>query len=439
MRLNRKNEQGVIITLVAVFMLFIVGAMAALSIDVVTLYTAQSEAKLAADGAALAGARVLANSGATSDMTGALLLDAEASGGLAQTVAIQVAKQNQVGGAPLTSPNVTVTFGGNPPTNPTVNVTVQVNLPTFFARIWGTTQVTVAASATAEAYNPSPAPGSAGEGTPVAPICVKPWLLPNIDPILPPTSPPTKIFDTFTGEIKNPNLLGSNTNQYQPASNKLELACGDLTTANPVSCAPPMFAPVAWQYYPGNDDPTSFPHPTFSLPECSAIPTPKFYQNSIMGCIQVPIACNSQVNIDQPAYPGRRSETAEAVNCLTHNTTAVNTGDKVTTTAPPIAPIQFVAGADNPVVAAGSDIMVSDSLVTVPVFDDTLGLNNPVQIVGFVQLFLNPGGARTPSTGPNTGHMNTKIINLAGCGTGAMGTPILGNGASPVAVRLISP
>ena len=35
--------------------------------------------------------------------------------------------------------------------------------------------------------------------------------------------------------------------------------------------------------------------------------------------------------------------------------------------------------------------------------------------------------------------MNTKIINMAGCGTGAMGTPILGNGASPVAVRLVSP
>jgi uncharacterized membrane protein len=41
--------------LVAVVMLFVVGAMAALSIDVVTLYTARSEAQLAADGAALAG------------------------------------------------------------------------------------------------------------------------------------------------------------------------------------------------------------------------------------------------------------------------------------------------------------------------------------------------------------------------------------------------
>jgi len=62
---RRKNQQGVIITLVAVFMLFVIGAMAALSIDVVTLYTARSEAQLAADAAALAGARVLANSGAT--------------------------------------------------------------------------------------------------------------------------------------------------------------------------------------------------------------------------------------------------------------------------------------------------------------------------------------------------------------------------------------
>jgi len=38
--LGRKNEQGFIITLVAVFMLGVVGAMAALSIDLVTIYTA---------------------------------------------------------------------------------------------------------------------------------------------------------------------------------------------------------------------------------------------------------------------------------------------------------------------------------------------------------------------------------------------------------------
>ena len=63
---RRKDERGVIITLVAVFTLFVLGAMAALSIDVVTLYTARSEAQLAADAGALAGARALASSGLTS-------------------------------------------------------------------------------------------------------------------------------------------------------------------------------------------------------------------------------------------------------------------------------------------------------------------------------------------------------------------------------------
>ena len=46
---RRNREKGVIITLVAVCMLGFVGAMAAFSIDVVTLYTARSEAQLAAD------------------------------------------------------------------------------------------------------------------------------------------------------------------------------------------------------------------------------------------------------------------------------------------------------------------------------------------------------------------------------------------------------
>ena len=98
--LGRKNEQGFIITLVAVFMLGVVGAMAALSIDLVTIYTARSEAQLAADSAALAAARVLANSGATSDTTGASMSSAWT---VAQAVALQVAEQNTVGGVTLTS------------------------------------------------------------------------------------------------------------------------------------------------------------------------------------------------------------------------------------------------------------------------------------------------------------------------------------------------
>ena len=357
------HERGVVIVLVAVVMLFVVGAMAALSIDVVTFYTARSEAQLAADSAALAGARVLANSGATSDATGTLLTAATTSTSPAQTVAVQVATQNQVGGTNLTSSNVTVAFGGiTPPyTNPTVTVSVQASLPTFFARIWGSTQVTVAASATAEAYNPSPVATANNGSTPVAPICVKPWLLPNIDPTSPPLSP-TAIFDRTTGAISDQNLLGWTSSNATP---QLRVACANG------NCSGTLPNPTAWKYYP-SDPATTFPPPAV-YPTCTpALSTS--YEESVAGCVQTAIACNdSAANIDTSNYPNRDPETAEAVNCLTH---AANRGggDTVTTTAPPAAPLEFVAGDDNPFVltgaaSAGADIMVSDSLVTVPVYD----------------------------------------------------------------------
>src|SRR6267154_6483708 len=106
---GRNGERGIVILLVAIFLLFVVGAMAVLAIDVVTFYTARSEAQLAADGAALAGARVMANSGSTSNPT---VLEAQAQA-LATTAASNVATQNKVGGRNLASPEVTVSF---PPT-----------------------------------------------------------------------------------------------------------------------------------------------------------------------------------------------------------------------------------------------------------------------------------------------------------------------------------
>ena len=183
---GRNQEQGIILTLVAVFMLAVVGAMAALSIDVVTLYTARSEAQLAADSAALAGARVLANSGMTSDPsadTDNLKANAQT---VATAVAIQVAQSNSVGGRAPVAANgeVVVTTPCTNVTNPCITVQVKrADLPTFFARIWGSRQLEVKASATAEAYNPSGAEALDLDPPPqVAPTCVKPWLLPNIDP-----------------------------------------------------------------------------------------------------------------------------------------------------------------------------------------------------------------------------------------------------------------
>src|SRR6266852_2620113 len=410
-------------------MLGVVGAMAALSIDVVTLYTARSEAQLAADGAALAGARVLANSGMTSKPTDtALTSNAET---LASTVATQVARNNEVGGRNLAGSDVTVSFPNvvSPGfgTNPHVTVRVQrTDLPTFFARIWGSRQLTVAASATAEAYNPSGTDALGGPTTPVAPICVKPWLLPNIDPLKPISTPPNRIFDPTTGIIADTALLGWPT------------APGQRLRTNCTNCTAGSGPVAAWRYYPG--DPADFPPPNASSVVCPGCVGFNGYQLSIAGCVQTPISCNNTVNIDQTSDANRDAQTATAVTGMTHSN--ANEGDSVDTTAAPSPPFQFLTGADNPVVlsgavAAGRDVMVSDSLVTVPVIDTTIwpGGFPSVQIIGFVQLFLNPTGQKVPGNN----HIHTKVINMAGCGTGATGQPILGNGASPVAVRLISP
>jgi len=143
---GRKREEGIVILLVAVFLLFVVAAIAALAIDVVSFYTARSEAQLAADGAALAAARVIANSGMTSNPTDvALVANVES---LARTVATQVAVHNKVGGRNLidngTEITITIVAAPSPSIagsgNPQVTVRIARNdLPTFFARIFGRT------------------------------------------------------------------------------------------------------------------------------------------------------------------------------------------------------------------------------------------------------------------------------------------------------------
>lgn len=435
-RSGRSRESGIVILLVAVVLLFVVGAMAALAIDVVTLYTARSEAQLAADGAALAGARVLANSGMTSDPNA--ILDGLASNAenLAIAVARQVAMDNDVGGRTLLMSEVNVSFNDANPGNPRVTVKTQrADLPTFFARIWGNSVLTVSATATAEAYNPSGLNTTPGTAPPIAPACVKPWLLPNIDPTS--SGAPTPIFDPVAGTISNPALLGYEA--ITPPSTRMSAACA-------TTCSPPPASASSWQYYPGDPGPTNFPPPSATSVACAGSAGFTPYQLSVAGCVQTPIACNQTVNVDTTPYPTNRDlDAAPAVNCLAHST--AGNGDTVDNTDFPIPPFRFVAGADNPVVqagtlAAGTDVFVSSSLVTVPVFDSSTWpppTYPTVQIVGFVQLFLQPDGTALPTGGgPNAFHISTKVINLVGCGTGATGQPILGNGASAVPVRLVT-
>jgi hypothetical protein len=440
---RRCEADGFIITLVAIFLLFVVGAMAALSIDVVTFYTARSEAQLAADAGALAGARVLANSGATSDSSGNTFLAAQP---IAGPVATQVAESNSVGGQPLLAGNISVSFNGNGSpcpqaqqvSNPCVTVQVTTTVPVFFARIWGNTQVTISASATAEAYNPSglATSSSTTQGVPVAPSCVKPWLLPNIDPSSSPGSP-TPIFDKASGMIVNSALLGWET-PSAPGSIRLHTRCNG-------PCSTGSLTAEEWRYYQGDD--TNFPTPTQSLPACSLATN---FQKSIAGCVTAPIVCGgppqSQVNINTNPDGTLDQEAAEAVNCLAH--TSAEKGDTISSTMIPPTPFEFTAGDDNPLVQAGTltseaQTMVSDSIVTVPVFDNSPfsgDVSSPVVVIGFVQLFIQPNGRAVTRFGTPQYGIRTKIINLVGCGTNSTGTPpVYGNGATAVPVRLISP
>jgi uncharacterized membrane protein len=139
-------------------------AVAALSIDVITLYLAKEEAQRSADSAALAAARVLSLSGVTGDpnnVQGSLSV-APWQAACDSRAAQAVASQNTIGRGLANTPTVTFLYngtatsdcsaGGAYATNPQVKVDlVQQGLPTFFSRIWSRSSNQVSATAMADA------------------------------------------------------------------------------------------------------------------------------------------------------------------------------------------------------------------------------------------------------------------------------------------------
>src|SRR6185369_16323585 len=125
---RRRGEHGQTIILVAVSLVSLL-AMAALAIDVVTLYVAKSEMQRAADAAALAGAKAFVDSGVTSDPTN--LTRQGTAQVMAQQFITSIVPQNRIQGAPpvlVGTPACDFTRDRNPQ----VTVTVQrTDLPTF--------------------------------------------------------------------------------------------------------------------------------------------------------------------------------------------------------------------------------------------------------------------------------------------------------------------
>jgi Flp pilus assembly protein TadG len=443
----RSRERGVTMALVAASIAVVI-AMAALSIDVGTLYEASAEAQRSADAAALAAARVLSISGMTGDPNNTSLLWANACNAALQA-AQSVAGQNFVGGA---APTVNVSWvpadgctssGGVFGVNPMVTVKVaNTSLPTFFAHIFGLfnsnwTTAGVSATATAEVYNPSnSAAYAAGSAmVPVQPRCVKPWIVPNRDPgnAVGCTSGCLKFVSinaATEGQITNTNGIivgGAGTGVIGETFN-LKADCNSAGTSpcNSPPFVPPSVSPAGYlQYIPSQVLGTPV-----AAPSCAA----NQYQQAIAGCDQstpyqcgIPVASTtSRVDFNENPI-GSAGDTAEAAQCLINPTAK---GADTLNTA--VYPYQIVAGAGNPTGASGN-ITSSNSIVSFPIYDDTntlaAGANPQVAIVGFLQVFIN-------AVNPD-GSLNVTVLNVAGCGEAATVSPV--TGTSPVPVRLITP
>ena len=479
---ERTHERGVTMLLVAVAMVSIIG-MAALSIDVIALYLAKEEAQHSADDAALAAAKVLSVSGITGDpanVSGNWGPICGGSSGLAARVANAVANQNLVAGTSPTTINVTYSAGSaasSPGTsdctslststfgiNPVVTVQVtRTGLPNFFSRIWGSAGTSVSATASAEAFNPSnsASAGTSGSIVPVQPRCVKPWVVPNLDPMNPAgcTTGCTGFVDRTTGVIQHQGISLNGTSTTGVIGETFWLVA-DCNHGNPNNCAPlgppQANSSAAGGFGQGPPNLLGLPGQVGSTP--AAIPscsTGDEYEDAIEGCdtpanYQCGVPLANAVDLTKH-NPGVNSIT-NAVQCLIHQTDATNLTsssgqDYLQTTGtfgyPSIYPFQILAGSSNPMVlggspplSSGSPISNSSSIVSLPIYDQVAVPNpagnavTPVTFIGFLQVFINAVDLN--------GNRLVTVLNVSGCGNGTnlTGTPVAGS--SPVPVRLVT-
>ena len=468
----RKGERGVTMILVALAMIAII-AMAALSIDVTTLYLAREEAQRSADTAALGAARIISVSGITGTADPSTdNADWQAicggAGSTASLAARAIAQQNSVGGS---APTISVLYGPGGTNadcsglsqafavNPIVTVRItRTGLPTLFSRVWGRGGNSVSASATAEAFNPSNSGnigyGPAGTITPVQPRCVKPIVVPNLDPLNPAgatcTTNCAKFVNPASGAIQHPgiSLGGAGSNGTIGETFWLVADCrpsipgscvlrqgGLLQPQANLATGSRIQSPPNLLYAPGQIGTT-----VTAIPSCTQGDA---YEEAIEGCdsptnYQCGVANANAVDL------GRNPEvnaTSNGVSCLIHEgdpTVSQPDGqDRLNPYAAPSAyPFEIVAGTSNPVSAlANKSITSSSSIVSLPIYDNSVniasGATTNVTFVGFLQVFINAVD--------QFGNVNVTVLNVSGCGngTGTTGPPVAGS--SPVPVRLITP
>jgi hypothetical protein len=428
---RRRGERGQTIILVAVSLVTLL-AMAALAIDVVTLYVARGEMQRAADAAALAGAKAFVDSGVTSDPTNA------SRQALAQTMATQVIRdillQNRVSGVGPSQVAGSPAFDFTRPGNPQVTVSIQrTNLPTFFSRIWGSRVATVSASAVAEAYNASNSQISTGNYVPITPKCVKPLLVANQDP-----ATTSGFIDVTSGAAVATNVVGEQITLYPACTGTGGVGTCTVLNPNPPKANSPVPGPAHYLNYIAAQ---VTPNANNLCPTCSGVPD---FEQSVECCDFNAYSCGAaavKIFTDTTIRHGQlRNETNNGVQCLI--------GGGAADTLDPTSLPGFSAGTEPVRITAGSGplsgnlVTTSNSIVNLPIIDTTNPLPTTpgaqVTVIGFLQVFID--GSNTVPSPPAGNHAEVQahILNVVGCGNApAAGAPVSGGGVSPIPVRLI--
>jgi hypothetical protein len=435
---QRPHERGQTMIFVAISIVSLL-ALAALAIDIVTLYVARTEIQRAADAAALAAAKAIADSGVTSLQSGdpQLLAAQHLAQNMATAAVIAMINGgstiNLVSGAPptlamLTPIPVDFTRQGNP--HVTIALT-RSNLPTFFSKIWARTAATVTATATAEVYNPANLPTF----TPISPKSVKPWLVANADP----KHGGAVFVDTGSGSIEL-NVIGETFNLTSDCAIGGP-TCSPLTNNPPKALTGSVVNPQL-EYVP-------LQVVANSKNVCPACAGATDYEQSIE-CADVntyiaPSCGGGATNAawDNGVVPGGLAGlSASGAECLTRaGSTGLGGQDVLTPPTWPAAPFQIQAGTSNP--QNGNFVATSNSIVTIPIIDTSAVIpatGGTVTVVGFMQAFINQVQDGTGGT-TTAGDINITVLNVAGCSINPnAANPVVGGaGTSPVPVRLITP
>jgi putative Flp pilus-assembly TadE/G-like protein len=440
---QRPHEQGQTIILVAISLVSLL-AMAALAIDIVTLYLASSEIQRAADATALAAAKAIADSGVTTlqatdpKLPGSQTL-AQNMATAAVTGLMSAAAVNLVAGATPTLNTITpIPIDWTRQGNPHVTISMRSsNLPTFFSKIWTGTPPSVTATATAEVYNPA----NVSTFTPIAPLSLKPWLVANVDPNN--ATPNTPFVTIGTGAVEE-NVIGEQLNLI-----------ADCRLAPPNKCVlrgghnPPIanHATLEVDYVPLQV--SSPPNSKNVCPACASGATD--YEQSI--------ACADATTYVTPTCGGGATNavwsdtfnprgiaglSATGTECLINAggpgpwDGSANLQDQLIIPGP-ASPVQIKAGSG---ALAGSLVTTSSSIVTIPIVDTSMPTGSfpsspgAVIVVGFIQAFINEVNNNAPA-----GDINVTVLNIAGCSNTDNGAnPVIGgSGTSPIPVRLITP